>query len=70
MFVGSFGGDFNGFQHDVVAAVTQFKAAGVTHLLIDLTDNGGMDTLSRQLSSHSNDVQVDLFAWDNSCTNI
>ncbi|KAF4603214.1 hypothetical protein EYR38_003625 [Pleurotus pulmonarius] len=41
MFVGSFGGDFNGFQHDVVAAVTQFKAAGVTHLLIDLTDNGG-----------------------------
>lgn len=44
MFVGSFGGDFDGFQHDVVAAVTQFKAAGVTHLLIDLTNNGGMGT--------------------------
>ncbi|KAJ8475311.1 hypothetical protein ONZ45_g15653 [Pleurotus djamor] len=42
MFVGSFGGDFNGFQHDVVSAITQFKASGVTRLLIDLTDNGGM----------------------------
>jgi len=41
MFVGSFSGDFNGFQSDVVAAVNSFKAAGVTQLLIDLTNNGG-----------------------------
>ncbi|KAG6915617.1 hypothetical protein DXG01_010693 [Tephrocybe rancida] len=41
MFVGSFGGDFDGFQADVVSAVTAFKAAGVSQLLIDLTNNGG-----------------------------
>lgn len=41
MFVGSFGGNFNGFQSDVVSAVNSFKAAGVTQLLIDLTNNGG-----------------------------
>lgn len=41
MFVGSFGGDFNQFQTDVVAAFDQFKASGVSRLLIDLTNNGG-----------------------------
>ncbi|KAF8958955.1 hypothetical protein BDZ97DRAFT_1429044 [Flammula alnicola] len=42
MFVGSFEpNDFNQFQTDVVAAVTSLKAAGVTKLLIDLTNNGG-----------------------------
>lgn len=42
MFVGSFGGDFDGFQADTVAAINSFKAAGVTQLLIDLTNNGGV----------------------------
>lgn len=42
MFVGSFGGDFDGFQADTVAAINSFKAAGVTQLLIDLTNNGGL----------------------------
>ncbi|KAK7042445.1 TSPc domain-containing protein [Favolaschia claudopus] len=42
MFVGSFGpNSFDGFQGDVVSAVNAFKAAGVTRLLIDLTNNGG-----------------------------
>ncbi|KAG6836074.1 hypothetical protein H0H93_011655 [Arthromyces matolae] len=41
MFVGSFEGDFDGFQADVVNAITAFKEAGVTQLLIDLTNNGG-----------------------------
>ncbi|KAI0075954.1 hypothetical protein K474DRAFT_1317140 [Panus rudis PR-1116 ss-1] len=41
MFVGSFEGDFVQFQTDTVAAINQFKASGVTHLLLDLTDNGG-----------------------------
>ncbi|KAH0578442.1 hypothetical protein H2248_003590 [Termitomyces sp. 'cryptogamus'] len=41
MFVGSFEGDFDGFQADVVSIITTFKNAGVTQLLIDLTNNGG-----------------------------
>jgi len=42
MFVGSFSpADFDQFQADTVAAITAFKAAGVTQLLIDLTNNGG-----------------------------
>ncbi|KAF8270058.1 hypothetical protein EI94DRAFT_1771038 [Lactarius quietus] len=41
MFVSSFGGDFYQFQFDVQAAVKQFKASGVTNLLIDVTNNGG-----------------------------
>ena len=41
MFVGSFEGDFNQFQTDTQAAVTQFKASGVTRLILDLTNNGG-----------------------------
>jgi len=41
MFVGSFQGTFSQFPLDVEAAVQQFKAAGVTNLLIDVTNNGG-----------------------------
>ncbi|KAG7095916.1 hypothetical protein E1B28_006600 [Marasmius oreades] len=42
MFVGSFGPlDFDQFQADVVAAIDAFKKAGVTRLLIDLSNNGG-----------------------------
>ncbi|KAF8153237.1 hypothetical protein B0H34DRAFT_97367 [Crassisporium funariophilum] len=42
MFVGSFSpADFDQFQADTVAAINDFKAAGVTQLLIDLTNNGG-----------------------------
>ncbi|EKM57181.1 uncharacterized protein PHACADRAFT_160711 [Phanerochaete carnosa HHB-10118-sp] len=41
MFVGSFEGDFNQFQTDTDAAIKQFKASGVTRLLVDLTNNGG-----------------------------
>ncbi|KAI0314927.1 hypothetical protein OF83DRAFT_1062983 [Amylostereum chailletii] len=41
MYVGSFGGDYSGFQTDLQAAFADFKAAGVTNLLIDLTNNGG-----------------------------
>ena len=41
MFVGSFEGDFNQFQTDTASAFNSFKKAGVSQLLIDLTDNGG-----------------------------
>ncbi len=41
MFVGSFEGDFNQFPLDVEATVKQFKASGVSNLLIDVTNNGG-----------------------------
>ncbi|KAI9450194.1 hypothetical protein BJY52DRAFT_199868 [Lactarius psammicola] len=41
MFVGSFEGNYSQFQFDVKAAVRQFKASGVTNLLIDVTNNGG-----------------------------
>ncbi len=44
MFVGSFEGDFDQFPLDVDAAVKQFKASGVTNLLIDVTNNGGSHT--------------------------
>lgn len=42
MFLGSFAGDFDGFQADVVAAIKAFKQAKVTQLLLDLTNNGGV----------------------------
>jgi len=43
MFVGSFEpDDFDQFQKDVADAIDSFKASGVTRLLIDLTNNGGM----------------------------
>ncbi|TFY77280.1 hypothetical protein EWM64_g6733 [Hericium alpestre] len=41
MFLGSFDGDFNQFQTDTLAAITQFQQSNVTHLLLDLTNNGG-----------------------------
>ena len=41
MFVGSFEGDLDEFQTDVVSAINQFKASGVSQVLIDLTNNGG-----------------------------
>ncbi|KAJ7594181.1 hypothetical protein C8J56DRAFT_1002138 [Mycena floridula] len=42
MFVGSFSpSDFDQFMTDTVSAIDAFKEAGVTRLLIDLTDNGG-----------------------------
>ncbi|KAK0460733.1 uncharacterized protein EV420DRAFT_1641267 [Desarmillaria tabescens] len=41
MFVGSFGGDFDAFMSDVVQSISAFQEAGVTRLLLDLTNNGG-----------------------------
>ena len=41
MFVGSFEGDFVQFQTDTVSAINAFKAAGVSRLIIDLSNNGG-----------------------------
>ncbi|EIN14491.1 hypothetical protein PUNSTDRAFT_140772 [Punctularia strigosozonata HHB-11173 SS5] len=42
MFVGSFEpDDFVGFQTDVQAATAAFKKAGVSQLIIDLSNNGG-----------------------------
>ncbi|TFK31946.1 hypothetical protein BDQ12DRAFT_693246 [Crucibulum laeve] len=41
MFVGSFEGDFEAFQSDTVAAISAFKSAGVSQLILDLTNNGG-----------------------------
>ncbi|KAJ7756929.1 hypothetical protein B0H16DRAFT_1537435 [Mycena metata] len=41
MFIGSFEGDFNGFQNDTQSAIAAFQAAGVTRLIIDLSNNGG-----------------------------
>ena len=42
MFVGSFApDDFDQFQSDVQATMSQFQAANLTHLIVDLTNNGG-----------------------------
>ncbi|KAH9854585.1 hypothetical protein C2E23DRAFT_817092 [Lenzites betulinus] len=42
MFVGSFEpDDFNQFQTDVASAMSDFQDAGVSQLLVDLTNNGG-----------------------------
>ena len=42
MFVGSFEpDDFNGFQTDVQSAFQEFEQAGVSQLIVDLTNNGG-----------------------------
>ena len=42
MFVGSFEpDDFDQFQTDVRDTFTQFEAAGLTQLIVDLTNNGG-----------------------------
>jgi len=51
MFVGSFApSDFFQFQADTVSAINAFKAAGVSQLLIDLTDNGGRLSLLYSLA--------------------
>lgn len=45
IFVGSFEpDDYAGFQTDVDSAVQSMKAAGVTKLLVDVTNNGGGTT--------------------------
>ena len=41
MFVGSFEGEFVQFQTDTVSAINAFKAAGVSRLILDLSNNGG-----------------------------
>ncbi|KAF8607362.1 hypothetical protein BDV93DRAFT_553078 [Ceratobasidium sp. AG-I] len=41
LMVGSFGGDYVGFQNDTVAALAKFKAAKLTQLIVDTTGNGG-----------------------------
>ncbi|KAG9126864.1 hypothetical protein FRC07_001649 [Ceratobasidium sp. 392] len=41
LMVGSFGGDYVGFQNDTVAALAKFKAAKVQQLIVDVTGNGG-----------------------------
>jgi C-terminal processing protease CtpA/Prc len=51
MFIGSFEGDFEGFQTDTVSAIAAFKDAGVTRLIIDLTNNGGGNLLFSSVSS-------------------
>ena len=46
MFVGSFEpDDFDSFQTDVVATFEQFKEAKLTHLIVDLSNNGGTSPL-------------------------
>lgn len=42
MYVGSFDGDIIQTQVDIAAAFKQFKASGVTNLVIDVTNNGGL----------------------------
>ena len=43
MFIGSFlPDDIDSFQSDVATTISEFQSAGVTRLLIDLTNNGGM----------------------------
>jgi len=42
MFVGSFDGDYAQTQLDFAAAFEEFHASGVTSLLIDVTNNGGL----------------------------
>lgn len=73
MFVGSFEGDFNQFQTDTVAAITAFQAQGVTHLIIDLTNNGGENRKLSILTIFSYFelyFKVDLCVSDSSCTSI
>ena len=46
MFVGSFEpDDFNSFQTDVAATFKAFEAAKLTHLIVDLSNNGGASPL-------------------------
>ncbi|GJJ13364.1 hypothetical protein Clacol_007616 [Clathrus columnatus] len=41
LFVGSFEGDETMFQQDTATAIEAFKAAGVTQMIVDITNNGG-----------------------------
>ncbi|CAE7110160.1 unnamed protein product [Rhizoctonia solani] len=41
LMVGSFGGDYAGFQNDTINALSKFKAAKVQQLIVDTTGNGG-----------------------------
>ncbi|KAH7339972.1 hypothetical protein B0J17DRAFT_716957 [Rhizoctonia solani] len=41
LMVGSFGGDYVGFQNDTLKALSKFKAAKVQQLIVDTTGNGG-----------------------------
>ncbi|KAF5323124.1 hypothetical protein D9611_009260 [Ephemerocybe angulata] len=41
MYVSSFGGDYYSFQLGVAASMWSFQQAGVTQLLIDVSNNGG-----------------------------
>ncbi|CAE6477326.1 unnamed protein product [Rhizoctonia solani] len=41
LMVGSFGGDYVGFQNDTFKALSKFKAAKVQQLIVDTTGNGG-----------------------------
>jgi hypothetical protein len=44
MFVGTFApANFTQFQFDVQSIVSYFQGAGVTKLLLDVTNNGGED---------------------------
>jgi hypothetical protein len=69
MFVGSFSDDFDRFQADVNSSVTQLQAAGATHLIIDLHNNGGRNSMcclyQREPELHP---QVDLSALVTSST--
>jgi hypothetical protein len=42
MYVSSFEGDFIQTQVDIAAAFDEFLASGVTNLVIDVTNNGGL----------------------------
>ncbi|KAF8712147.1 peptidase S41 family protein, partial [Rhizoctonia solani] len=41
LMVGSFGGDYVGFQNDTLRALSKLKAAKVQQLIVDTTGNGG-----------------------------
>ncbi|CCO32378.1 hypothetical protein BN14_06438 [Rhizoctonia solani AG-1 IB] len=41
LMVGSFDGDYIGFQNDTLNALSKFKAANVQQLIVDTTGNGG-----------------------------
>ena len=42
MFVGSFAADFAQTQIDIAGAIDQMYVSGVTNLVIDVTNNGGL----------------------------
>ncbi|TDL18401.1 hypothetical protein BD410DRAFT_500291 [Rickenella mellea] len=52
MFIGSFDGDYVQFQTDTVSAIQGFKKAGVSHVLLDLTNNGGYICLGEFLHQY------------------